>query len=1020
MTLFPDIFADIAAATPDRIAVSDSKGSMTYGELDAASSSLAALLAAKGVGRGDAVAVLVPRCKEIVLGAVAAFKAGGAFLPVDDAYPTERISYMLSDCNCAAVITFSELWNERKPDGFAGPVIFLDGEIPAATIERAAHEPSDPAMILYTSGTTGNPKGVLHTHSSLMGVMRSFQSCGNGMDASSRAAVFSGFTFIATSIYLFTPLTVGGSTRIIEDELRRNLQSLYDCISGEGITHIFFPPAFGSVMVETYDMSGTTMLFAGEKLQPFKPKVPCRILNAYGSTEGVIIAASWVQPELEEIPLGRPCDGVATKVEESGELLYSSDFMASCYLNLPEQTAEKWTMDDDGRRWFHTGDRVRVDESGVLYYLGRMDGMVKLHGFRIELGEVESRIIALGIREVSCAVRKVRGSDHLCCFYESHEELDHESLKEQLSRTLAPYMIPTAWVRLDALPRNANGKIVRRLLPDPKIRLCEYVGPGSMVESVIAQSVAEVLGMQDPVSMKESFVSLGGDSLMSMKLSARLREHGIDVDSYDILRVKTIAEIAAAAKVQYEMLWSEEEYDRVRDEFLARGVHVQKVIPLSDEQDELLFRQLLHPDDPQSYYTCNFSVDTPISSVALGEALETLADRFEFLRASVVYTDISVIQAVITDRRIPYTVVDASDSASMREQIAEFDLANRPFVANPETAPMMRVLCINMSEDEALLVVCVQKFMVSHARLRWYLAELFGMLAARYPASEEFPGWKYFLSQPQQDDEPAEPEIDLNAARKESGIPEEMFVYSDIPGAKKVVYVHTANTGSEAYYSLAQRIAPLCSFSVIEQFNIYHPQEAVYGIAAIARKYVEILRRHQPEGPYNLGGWCYGGMIAYEMACMLEAEGEKVESLVMFDSQVVTDSHSRELARENHRSTGRDYFENCALFEGMRSRGMLETLIDNYRHIAHDVVEYTPSHYNGRVLFFKPEVAPAGLSAAGMRYYSAIAAHRADGYEGFVDLDKLEVVHTPHEHDLMMDNESLEITVPKILEFIGL
>ena len=178
---------------------------------------------------------------------------------------------------------------------------------------------------------------------------------------------------------------------------------------------------------------------------------------------------------------------------------------------------------------------------------------------------------------------------------------------------------------------------------------------------------------------------------------------------------------------------------------------------------------------------------------------------------------------------------------------------------------------------------------------------------------------------------------------------------------------------------------------------------------------MKTLKEYQPEGPYILGGWCYGGIVAHEMACQLQAAGESVEQLILLDSHVTVDERAREAAKAMHSAADRRYFETCELFEDMREHGMLEALIENSRHVGYDMMMHVPSHYEGKCLYFKPNTVPAA-SIGGARDYWNYMMRRFDagGFESYCSEDGLTVIATPHEHDLMMDSESLDIIVPQM------
>lgn len=293
-----------------------------------------------------------------------------------------------------------------------------------------------------------------------------------------------------------------------------------------------------------------------------------------------------------------------------------------------------------------------------------------------------------------------------------------------------------------------------------------------------------------------------------------------------------------------------------------------------------------------------------------------------------------------------------------------------------------------------------------------------GELQKRYPKDTSIADWRELFEMGLGEDRTA----DGTGAKEErtplgihADVPPEVCVYSQNSGPK-VVFIHTGNTGSEAYYQLAARIGSDISFSVIEPFNLYHPDEAVYGIDNIAANYVRILKRHQPTGPYILGGWCYGGMVAHEMACQLKAAGDQVRHLFMLDSHAVDTQPLREISRGLHDQVNRAYFETSPLFADLREMGMLDAVVTNAAHVSEDMMNYIPSHFHGEVTYFKPMVIPAGVAGDNRRYWERMMQFSAGNYEKYCDADRLKIVRTPHEHDLMMDDASLDIIVPQLLE----
>ena len=751
-------------------------------------------------------------------------------------------------------------------------------------------------MLLYTPGTTGRPKGVLHTHSMLIHLV-DWMNIHEGaeMNEATRAGIMSAFLFIGTQMFLLGPLNRGGSVCLAPENARKDVSYLHQFIRQAGVTHIFLPAALAAIMAEDYDIRGILVFAAGEKLHSFRPHCPGNILiNSYGSTETSGVLSKQIHGDEARILVGKPFSNTKVRIVdeelrplppgEAGELLVSNAFMAHGYYKMPELSAKKWVT-LDGVCWYRTGDRAKCTKEGDIELLGRIDGMVKLRGFRIETGEVEAQVASavsrLGrndIKQNAVVLKTVGGTDYLCCYYEAEKELDVPTVKEEIAKYLTEYMIPDIWVRLDALPRNTNGKVMRTELPQPKREREQVIGAlDSEVLARLVYTAADVLGTEKLISPDDRFTDLGGTSLTAMKYTALLRQQGIKVTSAQVLQLNDLRRIAEAAEVSYERLWSQREYEEVRDDFAARGEKIQKVLPITPAQDEMLFEQIIHPDRSNGRNVVFLQTDGLVSESDLREALDIVSSENEALRSAVVYRRVTTVQQVITDRRIPLECMDGEQFGSEEMRMLRDRFLHSPM--DPQRDSMMRVVYLRAG-GTYMLCVLTHRIAFGSAERRAYLARLMGILEERYPDDRSICGWREIfeagLSAVQKKEQSAAlPEAEIGIKEKN---PPEMRAYSENEGAK-VVFVHTGNTGSAAYYQLAARIGKQVSFAVIEPFNLYHMDKASYGIRNIAANYIKILKRHQPKGPYILGGWCYGGVVAHEMACQLEQAGEDVRHL---------------------------------------------------------------------------------------------------------------------------------------------
>jgi len=949
------------------------------------------------------VGVLVERTHAIVDAAEAIIRGGGVFMPIDSGYPQERIDYMMQD---------------------SGAEILLTTDIPKSSgcLDWGGRGLDDAAMILYTSGTTGRPKGVVHTRRSIEAMIATTLQVAP-IGPQSNVAIVAGFTFIASQFLIFTALKQGAAIHVVDDATKQDFDLLYGYLKEHEIDVLFLPPTLATVLVEEYDMRGITILSAGDKLRNFNAKYPCALYNMYGSTEGVIITAGKIAGDEPNISIGKSMDGIRLRIVdeqmndvpdgEVGELIYSGGVQAKEYLNLPEQTASKWFIDEEGCRWFKMGDRVSRREDGNLYYVGRTDNMVKIRGFRVETGEVERQISSVvPYAGVAVVMRTVHGIDHLVCFYESGQEIQVDSVKAEIAKSLAEYMIPDIWVRLDSLPRNANGKIVRRDLPVPSSGADKLSIVFNEVEMRVVEAAKLIVG--DTISLDDNFFEYGGTSLGAIKLATLLKTMGIHISGSKIMQLKTLRSVAAEAKVDYERLWAPEQYREILDSFASRGEKIQKVLPLSNDQEDILLRYLMHPDATAHRNVFLLKLDSSVDAGVLRTAINEVSDSYEVLRSSIVIHHKAPFQQVITDRCIPLDVYELGGIGYVKSLYQQY--MHTPY--DPEISSLMRLGYVPLPDGTSFLLLLVNNLSVSMSLARLCIRDIMDKLSVHYPSDVSISGWRDLAALALSRESPS---VVKDAAVEipkpvDNGL---IRVYSPLQeGKASVVFVHTGNTGSDSYYRLADKIWVDCAFSVIEPYNLFHQDDIQHGIKAIAKKYIEILRDYQPAGPYILGGWCYGGVVAHEMACQLQEMGEEVSHLIMFDSHALTDDNLTSMAKEMQKTVNREYFETCPLFEELRGQGLLEAMVNNSAQVCYDLLHHIPSVFHGPVTYFKPLQTPMAATGSALDYWKKMMEYDAGNYENFCDRDLLRIINTPHEHDLMMDDESLAITVPVILNIV--
>ena len=1033
--MFCEHFTKRAKADPGRVALSDEKGDLSYQEADELSNGLAKALVQDGLKAGEAVAVFVSRQKEIMLGAISILKAGGIYMPLDEGYPDERLLYMLENGDVRFILADRTLWESRQVSLGERKVYFFDEAEGTADFNAVPRNMDDPSMILYTSGTTGNPKGVIHRQALLAGV-NDWLAGNEGLDLTpeSHLGIMSGFTFVATNVFMFGVLFGGGTLHIAPADVKLSTDILYQYIKDNGITHIFMPSSLTAAMAEEYDMGGIAIFSGGEKLRNFTPLSPeTEVYNMYGSTELATIFSNRVYGNETVMPIGYLTKGSEAllvdenlkevKEGETGEALICDPRMSHGYLKLPEQTAQKW-ITIDGKLYFRTGDRMKRDAKGRYFILGRIDNMVKLRGFRIETGEVETQVskAMVGLRlpavQVAVVLKNVNGIDHLACYYESAEVFDSKKIISEIENFLPHYMIPDLWTAVEKMPRNANGKVMRKDLPEPDMPIHLLGAIFSEAELRVVQSTGYVLKLEGAIDPDESFVELGGDSLRAMELSSVLDEQGIKISGTKILSSESLRDIAKDADIKYERFWSVDEYEAVKATYLEHGEKIEKVLPLAPSQDDLICLTLTHPDRLLSRKRFMFVFESILQEKHLRHVLDVLADRHEEMRASVVIHDVTVFQSVITDRKIPLKMIRSygKDLASVYKALNNED-SQKTF--DLQFSPLFQVICVDRGDDPSWLFVMVNKIAYDENVIRHLFTEMMELLLEFYPVDKEMRSWTELFREASEVDSDDE----SDRIRPQMAVPgkneqKEICIYSDKP-KKKIFFVHTGNTGSAAYYQLAQRIKEDYAFAVIEPYNLYHMDDADYGIDHIAKRYIEIMKKYQPQGPYILGGWCYGGVVAHEMACQLEEAGEEVSHLIMLDAHALANPELVKLASPMQAMANRSYFETSPLFKELRENGMLEAVVSNAAHVTADLNTHVPKMYHGDVTYFKPEHTPAAANGEVLKYWQEMMKKQAGNYENYCEKDKLEVIVTPREHDEMMEEDALDIIVPKIYEVLG-
>ena len=745
-----------ASTCPDAIAVRDGSAVVSYRALNRRANRIAQRLIALGVRPDDRVAISATRGIPMLAGILGVLKAGGAYVPLDPKYPADRLAHMLEDSAPKAMLTESML--PAMPGAAALPTLLLDA---AAFVEDGPGDDTDPdpaglcaghlAYIIYTSGSTGVPKGVAIEHRNAVNFIAWALA---SFDASELSE-----TLFATSINfdlavyeIFAPLSSGATVTLAADVLATDPKSAVTLINTvpSGIQALL---SIGGVPrgVRTINLAG----------EPLKRTLAERIFaetgidslaNLYGPTETTTYS-TWVRMSREDgfAPhIGKPVantrvylldrHGIPVPVGVVGELFIGGDGVARGYLHRPELTAERFLADPfpgvPGARMYRTGDLGRWLADGNIEYLGRNDFQVKIRGFRIELGEIEARLGACeGVREAVVVARDgVNGDKRLVAYVVPAEaaKIAIADLREALSRTLADYMIPGAFVVLDALPLTPNGKLDRKALPDPgedAVVSREYAAPANETERVIVGIWQELLDLPR-IGRNDHFFELGGNSLVALQLVSRLRQAlGVELALRELFARPTVA--ALAERLAIASSRSDGDAGALAPIPLAGR---EAPLPLSWAQQRLWFLDQLDQAAGAAYHMpAALHLRGDLDRAALRATLDRIVARHEILRSRILDVRGEPAQ-IFAPEDVGFALAEEDLSAldpamrsvavariSAEEAAERFDLSH---------GPLIRGRLLRLAADEHVLLV-TQHHIVSDG---WSVGVLVREMTALYDA----------------------------------------------------------------------------------------------------------------------------------------------------------------------------------------------------------------------------------------------------------------------------------------------
>jgi amino acid adenylation domain-containing protein len=767
-------FRSAVAAHPGAPALEDSRGSLGYAELDRLSSCLAGALAAAGVRPGDYVGVALERGFELVIALLAIVKNGAAYVPLDSAYPRERLALMIEETACRRVVCRRDTCDALPP---AVPLFQLDQEdwqdaAPLDGTRATEAGPEQPLYVVFTSGSTGRPKGVVIPQRGALRLV--FEARYLDFTPGLRIAQLSNVSFDAATFEIWGSLLHGGTLVFLDSGTLLAPPSFKAALERGRIDALFVTTALFNQLVRHdpgFFAPVGQVLFGGERADASAVRAalaapPGRLVHVYGPTEcttfATFLEVGALSPDADSVPIGHAIGSTATRLldpalrpvadGEEGQLYIGGDGLALGYLGRPALTAESFLPDPDsttpGARIYRSGDLVRrlpdgetgggPTHGGALDYVGRIDHQVKVRGFRIELGEIEAALArhpALAAQAVE-ARRDATGALRLVAYLVAPGGAPApavQALRSFLAASLPDYMIPTAFQFLDELPLTPNGKLDRRALPAFELSTAgdgdERVAPRDELETRLEKIFRAVLGAgEEPLSVTASFFELGGHSLLAIQLLSRLRDQlGVELPMRALFDAPTVAGLAAAVREGGHAAAAAPLFELPPEDLAA-------VAPLSYAQTSLYFLYRLQPESGAYNQPLVFELRGKLDIPRLGRAVGRLIARHPALRTRFVEIEGKPFQLALPAERVaqpPETAALAAEPIADEDELVAARIVQelyRPFEL--AAGKVQRVLLLERAPDRHVFLWAIHHIVADGLSIGLLFRELAALYAA--------------------------------------------------------------------------------------------------------------------------------------------------------------------------------------------------------------------------------------------------------------------------------------------------
>jgi len=668
-------FEKVVNEKPDDIALISSDATFTYTELNQKANRIANALIKKGVSPKSNILVMLPRSSDLIASMVGIFKAGCAFVPIDLEYPKERINYIFENSQADYIIS-------DKSEGNTLDIkeLLKEDDVENPDVEMS---PEDLVYMIYTSGSTGNPKGVMISHKNICNEIN------NPKTAYSSILCITTISFDVAMEDILTSLGNGIKLIFADDSQIKDIPKLIQLINENQPEVMDLTP---SRLASYLDVNAfcdaiscvKCMFLGGEAFstkvyETFRKYSDAVVYNSYGPTETTITSNNKVITDINDITVGYPLPNYITDVRDidgkllpfgvMGELYIGGVGVGKGYYNMPEKTEEVFLSIND-IPFYRSGDYAISREDGEIEIKGRIDNQIKLRGLRIEIGEIESNISKYpSIKQAAVVIKEINNNDHLCAYYTADDKIDKNDLKEFLKDRLTKYMVPTAFMQLDEMPKTPNGKTDLKALPQPKLDLENEAAETELEQKLF--DIASELSNTDEFGVTDDLYAIGFTSLLLMKFNAIIYEDfGVNLDIVELLNNPTIRNIATSI--------GNNEESAIDLNVLIESSKDIEYYPLTSNQLGVYYECTQNPDEAQYNLPAMIRFDKDIDALKLKEAIIKTINAYPYLKTRIVTHDGQLMlkrNDSIEIDEIPIVEVDQITTEEIeKENVVRFEL----------------------------------------------------------------------------------------------------------------------------------------------------------------------------------------------------------------------------------------------------------------------------------------------------------------------------------------------------------